>query len=406
MTLGTPSETDALDGGVPDIYDVAVVGAGPAGAQTAVSAAHQMRHVLLLDAGPISQRKGRAYWSKSVEFQDAPFFTAITGPKLVAALRAWVGGQPVRRVTIGGRERSAGIQYQQAYVLRVTRSEASTGERAPAGYLFEIEASVEALPSERAAGSRAAAPPLVKPDSTAPAPTDAAAKLLMTRRFYARSLVVASGFEDTWPDIEVDESATRLYQRHRTLFRYAGNRRGWHVCIRCDGHLHVNEHLAVLAVGDYAWYAVRGAQDFTDRVTVLTNGRPHGLSDERLAAFKERGIGIEQERIVAHVGKGTELLGLRLAGGRELFYDGFLLDEGQTPNTAYLKEEDGWGLKSDNEGQLYVDEDGQVLGQDDVPVPGLFAAGDIVADQRNLIATALGLGQNAGLAASDLMREW
>jgi thioredoxin reductase len=40
------------------------------------------------------------------------------------------------------------------------------------------------------------------------------------------------------------------------------------------------------------------------------------------------------------------------------------------------------------------------------PVPGVYAAGDIVADQRNLIATAFGLGQNAGLAASDLMREW
>jgi thioredoxin reductase len=346
-----------------------------------VSAAHQMRHVLLLDAGPISQRKGRAYWSKSVEIQDAPFFAGITGPKLVAALRDWVAAQPVRQVTIAGRSRPAGIQYQPAYVLRVTRAEPPTGVRAPAGYLFAIEASLEALPRRQA---------------------EAAA----TRRFFARSLVVASGFEDTWPDIEVDESATRLYQRHRTLFRFAGNRRGWHVCIRCDGHLHVDEHLAVLAVGDYAWYAARGAQDFTDRVTVLTNGRPHGLSDERLAVFRERGIGIEQERIVAHVGKGTDLQGLRLADGRELYFDGFLLDEGQTPNTGYLQEADGWRLKTDGEGQLYVDEDGQVLDSDDCPVPGLFAAGDIVADQRNLIATALGLGQNAGLAASDLMREW
>ncbi|HEV2125331.1 MAG TPA: NAD(P)/FAD-dependent oxidoreductase, partial [Chloroflexota bacterium] len=33
------------------VYDVAVVGAGPAGAQAAVSAAHQMKHVLILDAG-------------------------------------------------------------------------------------------------------------------------------------------------------------------------------------------------------------------------------------------------------------------------------------------------------------------------------------------------------------------
>ena len=55
---------------------------------------------------------------------------------------------------------------------------------------------------------------------------------------------------------------------------------------------------------------------------------------------------------------------------------------------------------------LLVDEDGQVLDPEGEPVPGLFAAGDVVAGQRNLIATAFGLGQNAGLAASDLMREW
>jgi len=53
-----------------------------------------------------------------------------------------------------------------------------------------------------------------------------------------------------------------------------------------------------------------------------------------------------------------------------------------------------------------VDEDGAVLGADGNAVPGLFAAGDIVAGQRNLIATAFGLGQNAGLSAADLMREW
>ena len=40
------------------VYDVAVIGAGPAGAQAAISAAHQARHVLVLDAGPISHLKG------------------------------------------------------------------------------------------------------------------------------------------------------------------------------------------------------------------------------------------------------------------------------------------------------------------------------------------------------------
>lgn len=361
------------------IYDVAVIGAGPAGAQAAVSAAHQMRHVLVLDAGPVSQRKGRAYWSKSVEFLDAPVFPGITGHRFVRQLHQWLEAQPVREVRIGGHRRSAGIEKQDGVVLRVTREDPAHDERAPAGHLFKLEVSTKPLREHEP---------------------------LHREHILARTLVVASGFEDVWPEIEIEESAKRLYQRHRMLFRFAGNRKGWHVCIRCDGHLHVDEHLAIVATGDLAWGIAHGAQDFTNKMTVLTNGRPHGFAATQLAALKEQGIAIETERIAAHIGKGTDLLGLRMADGRELFFDGYFLDYGLTPNTEYLRGEDGWSFERDEDGLLVVDEDGQVLDPHGKPVPGLFAAGDIVAGQRNLIATAFGLGQNAGLAASDLMRTW
>jgi thioredoxin reductase len=141
-------------------------------------------------------------------------------------------------------------------------------------------------------------------------------------------------------------------------------------------------------------------------MTILTNGAPHAFNPSQLRTLEQQGIAIVPERIVAHVGKGIDLLGLRLDNGRELYFDGFFVDYGLAPNTGYLKPEDGWHLQTDEEGLLVVDEDGQVLDPEGTPVPGLFAAGDIVAGQRNLIATAFGLGQNAGLAASDLMREW
>src|SRR5687768_1524748 len=102
-----------------------------------------MRHVLLLDAAPISQRKGRAYWSKSVAFQDVPVFGAITGPKFTQALREWTGHHPVRTVTIANRERLTGIEYRAGYVLRVRRS-GESGD-VPQG-LLEIEASTAPLP--------------------------------------------------------------------------------------------------------------------------------------------------------------------------------------------------------------------------------------------------------------------
>lgn len=349
------------------IYDVAVIGAGPAGAQAAISAAHQMRSVLVLDAGQVSQSKGRAYWSKSVEIEDAPVFSGITGPKFMRALREWMQSRPMQEIVIGGRRRLSGIELVGGRVLALQRA----GDD-----LFHLETSVT---------------PLQKDGS------------YETETFVARRVVVASGFEDGWPDIEVDESAVRMMDRYKAVYRYAGNAKGWHLCIRCDGHLHVNEHMALLGVGPDIYGASLGAQDFTDKITILTNGRPHGLTPAMLRQAEERGIEIIETRIVKHIGKGTNLLGLLFEDGTERFFDGFLVDEGLVPNTQFLE---GWDIQTDEEGLLVVDEDAQVLDPQGNPVPGLYAAGDIVSGERNQIATAFGLGQNAGLAASDSLREW
>lgn len=347
------------------LYDVAVIGAGPAGSQAAVSAAHQMRHVLLLDAGQVSRRKGRAYWSKSVEIQDAPVFPGVTGPNLIKALREWTASFPVRPLTPAS-DRLTGIEYKGGVLLNLIRT--------PEG--FELEVSVRP-----------------KKDG----------EPLTIERLYARTVVIASGFEDGWPDIEIDPSAEALYERYRTVFRYAGNRRGWHLCIRCDGHLHVDRHIAIVGCGDYVYGTAFGAQDFTDKITILTNGRPHGMSGPVLRQIEQRGIRIVEQRILKHIGEGTDLLGFLMEDGTKLFFDGFFVDEGLTPNTQFLS---GWDVQTDDEGLLVIDEDGQVLDTRGEKIPGLFAAGDVVSGTRNLIATAFALGQNAGLSASDSLRRW
>ncbi len=208
-----------------------------------------------------------------------PVFTGMTGPQLIKALREWMEAHPVREITIAGERRLTGIEYRGRNGAR-TR---------PPGKLFELVTSVESLREE---------------------------KPLTIERFLARTVVVASGFEDKWPDIEVDESAERLYEKYRAVFRYAGNAKGWHVCIRCDGHLHVDQHIAILGVGDYVYGAALGAQDFTDKITILTNGRPHGMSPPVLRQIQERGIEIIEAKIKRHIGEGTDLLGLEFEDGR------------------------------------------------------------------------------------------
>ncbi len=348
------------------IYDVAVIGAGPAGAQAAVSASHQMRHVLVLHSGKVSFSRGRAYWSKSVEIEDAPVFPGIIGPNFAKELMKWMESRPVVDFKLGTEQRKAGIEIRDGLVTKLTRI----------GDIFQLEASTKMLKRNTE---------------------------LQMEQFRSRTVVVASGFDDKWPDIEFDVDAERLYKQYAAVFRYAGNRKGWHVCIRCDGHLHVNQHLALLGVGDYIYDAAVGAQDFTDKITILTNGRPHGMSNPVLKQIAERNIQIVETKIKRHIGQKTELLGFEMEDGSEMYFHGFLVDEGLIPNTKFLE---GWDYQRDEEGLIVANGDMQMLDNSDEPIPGLFAAGDIVSGERNLIATAFALGQEAGLSASDSLRKW
>lgn len=352
---------------MPDvIYDMAVIGAGPAGAQAAISASHQMRHVLVLHAGKVSFSRGRAYWSKSVKIEDAPVFPGVVGPQFAKELMKWMEDRPATEIAIHGEKRKTGIEIRDGLVTKLKRK----------GESFDIEASTTALKKGK--------PPQIE-------------------RFQSRTVVVASGFDDIWPNIEFQPEAERLYQQYVAVFRYAGNRKGWHVCIRCDGHLHVDEHLAIVGVGDYIYDVALGSQDFTDKITILTNGRPHGMSPEVLRQAEERGINIIETKIRRHIGEKTDLMGFELEDGSEVYFDGFLVDEGLSPNTKFLE---GWDYQKDEDGLIIANDSAQLLDSRGDPIPGLFAAGDIVSGERNLIATAFALGQEAGLSASDSLRRW
>ena len=351
------------------LFDVLVIGSGPAGAQAAVSAAHQMRHVALVDGGAVSLRRGRHFWSKSVEFVDAPVFPGITGPAFNRALKEWIEAQTGAR----DHHRRGAAAHRHSPVARLRHGHRA--DRRTARWAVTV--------TTTALSPRSPDPP--------------------KETVGARTVVVASGFEDTWPNIDIKPSAERAYARYGVVFRYAGNHRGWHVCVRCDGHLHIDQELAIVGVGDYIFDVVHGAQDFTHRMTVLTNGRPHGMSDRVLAEMQRRGIGLETERIEAHIGSGRDLLGLRLADGRELFFDGFFVDEGLQPNDEFLAR---FSPQHDDEGLLVCDEDHRVLDSHGQPIPGIWACGDIVAGERNLIASAFASGQDAGLGASDSLRRW
>ena len=152
-----------------EAFDVLVVGAGPGGTQAAVSAAHQMRHVLLLDASKVSRRRGRAYWSKTVKIEDAPVFAGITGVQFAKALQGWTEGQPERTIRRGGQERMAGIRRADGFALDLERLDDGP---------FRLTYAREQLSRDGQVGA--------------------------TTTALGRTVVVASGFEDGWPDIEIE----------------------------------------------------------------------------------------------------------------------------------------------------------------------------------------------------------
>ena len=51
-------------------------------------------------------------------------------------------------------------------------------------------------------------------------------------------------------------------------------------------------------------------------------------------------------------------------------------------------------------------DDDQVLDRSGEPIPGLWAAGNSVAGERNLIASGFASGQDAGLETSNSLRRW
>ena len=132
-----------------------------------------MRHVLVLHSGKVSFSRGRAYWSKSVEIEDAPVFPGIIGPHFAKELMRWMESRPVVDFMVGGEKRKTGIDIRDGLVMTLKRN----------GEVFELKASTKTLRRGRD---------------------------LARARFKARTVVVASGFDDKWPDIEFDpgEGAT------------------------------------------------------------------------------------------------------------------------------------------------------------------------------------------------------
>ncbi len=171
--------------------------------------------------------------------------------------------------------------------------------------------------------------------------------------------------------------------------------RGVSYCATCDAAFFKGQEVAVVGGGDAAMDEAIFTTRFADRVTVIhrrSELRASRVLQER--AFANKKISFIWDTVVEEVVGEKQVESLRLRNvttGEEstLAVAAVFVFIGQHPNTGFLK-----GLvKTDAGGHIVVDQ------WMSTGAPGLFAAGDVRKDSARQVATSVGDGVTAAIAA-------
>jgi thioredoxin reductase (NADPH) len=157
-----------------------------------------------------------------------------------------------------------------------------------------------------------------------------------------------------------------------------------HYCATCDGPFYKGKNLAVIGGGNSAVQEAMFLGEFAEHVDLVVRGKLSAsqiLLDE-LAQHDEIEVHLRAvpEEVVL---ENNQVTGLKLVGGQVLPVDGVFVFVGSIPSSDRL---DGSRVKLDEKGYVLTDADLMTN------VPGIFAAGDIRADNVKQIAVAVGEG--------------
>ena len=181
----------------------------------------------------------------------------------------------------------------------------------------------------------------------------------------ARRVVLAYGVRDTLPDIPDIESY------------YGGS--VFH-CADCDGYEVREKRVGVIGWGKKAVGLALKLLQWTDQLTIFTDGHPREWTDEHFSKLLALGIGVKDEKVISLIGDNAMVRAAVLSTGEQVSIDALFFTIG-VERSCVLAEDLGCEV-DDTRPNIIVDDHKQTS------VEGIYAVGDLVPGSQLAITSA------------------
>lgn len=218
----------------------------------------------------------------------------------------------------------------------------------------------------------------------------------------ANGLWEVLGNKDVYPARAVIIATGSVYRRLGVEGEAKLTGKGVSYCATCDGAFFKDKDVAVVGGGDWALTEAMFLTKFSKSVRIIHRRdrfRGEKILQERV--FANRKIEVLWDTIVTRISGNERLESLALkhvktGDVRELALDGFFISIGMIPNSDFVKDL----VALDKWKQIKVAKN-MATSQ-----PGIYAAGDVTDACPNQMATAVGTGVHAAIAAEEYLSRY
>jgi thioredoxin reductase (NADPH) len=193
-----------------------------------------------------------------------------------------------------------------------------------------------------------------------------------------RTILLATGVVDIEPELpDVEGAIARGLVRH---------------CPICDGYEARDQNIGVIGSGPHCAGEAMFLRAYSEQVTLMSLGKPLGLTGAQRDSVIQRGVRILEEPIASIRLDSGRISALTFRGGSSQEFDTIYSALGTRVRSDLAR---SLGVQMDSDGAIFTDHHQRTN------VPGLFAVGDVVHG-LNQISVAFG---HAALAATAIHRK-